>query len=331
MSLGEILDRTFQVYRPNFLVLAGIAVLPLTVQMAMYLICFPLEGLVRQMTISTTLQRQIIESYGWVATGFSSYFLNYMMWPIFCIVAGQILFGKCNLKAALVEGRSRWRGLLALAALFWILENRVPVWLHGRISRSWVAMPLWLSLIMSTIEGFALMAPLLLSVPAWTIERTNVTQSIARSWTLSKGAYGRMFIAILLNAVCYGSIASMIRVVIFLVFNLVARDGSISLMNSAWTYLPGYIASITTAPLIPIAITLFYFDQRIRKEGFDIEWMMQQAGMTVQRSPAEPAAVPEIAVGPSTLEAAVDRNVETIDLNAAAESSLKGTPEESNV
>jgi hypothetical protein len=25
---------------------------------------------------------------------------------------------------------------------------------------------------------------------------------------------------------------------------------------------------------------LFYYDQRIRKEGFDIEWMMQQAGLT---------------------------------------------------
>jgi hypothetical protein len=28
-----------------------------------------------------------------------------------------------------------------------------------------------------------------------------------------------------------------------------------------------------------IALTLLYYDQRIRKEGFDIEWMMQQASM----------------------------------------------------
>ena len=34
-----------------------------------------------------------------------------------------------------------------------------------------------------------------------------------------------------------------------------------------------------TNPIYGIALTVFYFDQRIRKEGFDIEWMMQQAGM----------------------------------------------------
>jgi hypothetical protein len=55
------------------------------------------------------------------------------------------------------------------------------------------------------------------------------------------------------------------------------------------------------APVYPIASTLFYYDQRIRKEGFDVEWMMQSAGMTEMAStPAagaesaapEPASVP---------------------------------------
>jgi hypothetical protein len=31
-------------------------------------------------------------------------------------------------------------------------------------------------------------------------------------------------------------------------------------------------------------LTLFYYDQRIRKEGFDIEWMMRSAGL---QKPAE--------------------------------------------
>ena len=33
-------------------------------------------------------------------------------------------------------------------------------------------------------------------------------------------------------------------------------------------------------PILAAGLTLFYFDQRVRKEGFDIEWMMQAAGMT---------------------------------------------------
>jgi hypothetical protein len=39
-------------------------------------------------------------------------------------------------------------------------------------------------------------------------------------------------------------------------------------------------AQIVLQPVSWIALVLFYYDQRIRKEGFDIEWMMEQAGMT---------------------------------------------------
>lgn len=294
MSLGEILDRTFQMYRSSFLAFVGIAVLPLSVQMALYLIGFPIEGLVRQTTISVILQREIIDGYGWIATRFSSYFLYYAMWPVFCVVAGQILFQeRCNIRAALLECRSRWRGLLALTVLFWLLENRVPSWLHGKMWRAWLTMPFWLSFLVSTVEGFALLAPLLLSVPAWTFERASIAESIARSWTLSKGAYGRMFIAVLLHAVCYRSITFMLSLIVYLVWILGNRDVLSGPMSSSWMFLPGYIASIFAAPLIPIAIALIYYDQRIRLEGFDIEWMMDAAGMTAKipdRNSAEEVA-----------------------------------------
>ena len=35
--------------------------------------------------------------------------------------------------------------------------------------------------------------------------------------------------------------------------------------------------------------TLFYYDQRVRKEGFDIEWMMQAAGL--RPAPEPPVGV----------------------------------------
>ena len=44
-------------------------------------------------------------------------------------------------------------------------------------------------------------------------------------------------------------------------------------------------------PIYGIALTVFYFDQRIRKEGFDIEWMMQQAGMLM--TPSRPESMPD--------------------------------------
>ena len=40
-----------------------------------------------------------------------------------------------------------------------------------------------------------------------------------------------------------------------------------------------------TLILCPIAITLFYYDQRIRHEGYDIERMMEEAGMIAPSTP----------------------------------------------
>jgi hypothetical protein len=75
---------------------------------------------------------------------------------------------------------------------------------------------------------------------------------------------------------------------------------------SAWvTALSNVIAFFTNSFLGPIGaagITLFYYDQRVRKEGYDIEWMMQAAGLTVADAPAEsalPAEVPQQTAGES--------------------------------
>ena len=46
--------------------------------------------------------------------------------------------------------------------------------------------------------------------------------------------------------------------------------------------------SALASPLFPIAITLIYYDQRIRHEGYDIVRMMETAGMnTIAALPAE--------------------------------------------
>jgi hypothetical protein len=54
------------------------------------------------------------------------------------------------------------------------------------------------------------------------------------------------------------------------------------------------VIGAVVGPLYPIAITLFYYDQRVRKEGFDVEWMMEAAGLIAPGSAAsgDAASVP---------------------------------------
>jgi hypothetical protein len=54
-----------------------------------------------------------------------------------------------------------------------------------------------------------------------------------------------------------------------------------------------FLINAFIGPIYAIGLTLFYYDQRIRKEGFDIEWMMQAAGLAPAPSAAPGFAVPE--------------------------------------
>jgi hypothetical protein len=54
-------------------------------------------------------------------------------------------------------------------------------------------------------------------------------------------------------------------------------------------------------PILGIAQVLFYYDQRIRQEGFDIEWMMLQAGLTPPAAPA-PVAAPWLPAAPRSIQ-----------------------------
>jgi hypothetical protein len=54
---------------------------------------------------------------------------------------------------------------------------------------------------------------------------------------------------------------------------------------------------IAIVPVPWIALVLFYYDQRVRTEGYDIEWMMQQAGLAQPPSIAPPADGMEAGTG----------------------------------
>jgi hypothetical protein len=82
-----------------------------------------------------------------------------------------------------------------------------------------------------------------------------------------------------------------------------AHAQTVGMAVSFITYSAYFAAKALTKPIYGIALTVFYFDQRIRKEGFDIEWMMRQAGMLVPPPALELAPkVPTPSPAPETLD-----------------------------
>ena len=64
---------------------------------------------------------------------------------------------------------------------------------------------------------------------------------------------------------------------------LLKNRGAITLTTQIVTSLGSSFSGAFVLPIYSIALTLFYYDQRIRKEGYDVEWLMEQAGMRAGR------------------------------------------------
>ena len=109
---------------------------------------------------------------------------------------------------------------------------------------------------------------------------------------LSKGTRGRIFVMYLL-VMALSMALSMVAAIPFLIIVAVASTTGSGTANPAALVaaevirvVVDFLLQVLVAPVSAVALVLFYYDQRIRKEGFDIEWMMQQAGLTPTASNA---------------------------------------------
>jgi hypothetical protein len=59
-------------------------------------------------------------------------------------------------------------------------------------------------------------------------------------------------------------------------------------------YLGDFVASTLAYPIATIAVSLIYYDQRVRKEAFDLQFMMEAMG---QAAPPPPPAAPAPNIG----------------------------------
>ena len=66
-----------------------------------------------------------------------------------------------------------------------------------------------------------------------------------------------------------------------------------SIAATIWIYIAGFLGETLAGPIITIALVLVYYDQRVRKEAFDLQLMMEAVGEQAQMQavPATPSAL----------------------------------------
>lgn len=134
-----------------------------------------------------------------------------------------------------------------------------------------------------------------LAVPACVVEKLKARAALRRSIDLSKGARGGIFVLGLLCVVIQVGLTG-IGLSAFVALALKNHY-----VLPAWARVLQLIVTFATntflAPIYATGLTLFYFDQRVRKEGYDIVRMMEAAGLaapsaaeaavSVEETPAE--------------------------------------------
>jgi hypothetical protein len=118
-----------------------------------------------------------------------------------------------------------------------------------------------------------------LAFPAIVIERFTPQASIERSINLGAGGRWRVFWGVIVPYVP----ALMLTYVVPGVMNALQNSNAFPALNSFLVAgingFVGLISALVFTPYVSIVLTLLYYDQRMRREGFDVEWMMQAAGL----------------------------------------------------
>jgi hypothetical protein len=321
MNLGEILDKTFQIYRAKFLVFAGIAALPALATAAVQFTSYFLWGTYPQGWLDVGFGLTTAELGSKLGFYHFSLFFQLLIWP--CIAYGTSLsysseLSTLTLRSALRAGFVGWRGLLGLAALLLLFTLLVPEVICSAVflaftyvcsevlkfNANQMDIVLTPATPLACIAGWVgigwMSAMLGCTIPGRTIEALPVIKSIRRGWRLSKGSRARILIAWLMPAIVGWVLVFIVSRVITLLMPSCASDPSsiiqyqskaigafmessgwcASPFSAEWLRIVSEAAIYTVlGPIYPIAVTLFYYDQRIRLEGYDIECMMKAAGL----------------------------------------------------
>jgi hypothetical protein len=121
------------------------------------------------------------------------------------------------------------------------------------------------------------------AMPASALESLTGWKSMGRSWRLTKKSRWRILVAWIMAVVCslvLEGVGAFLSWGIVTLFTPGHNAGSFNKeLYEVLVYFFYAIAAVVVGPLYPIAITLLYYDQRSRKEGYDVECMMEAAGL----------------------------------------------------
>ncbi len=313
LTTGEVLDNTFTLYRSRFWLFAGMACLSGAWQVV-------LQGL--QLLVHHLMLVRFGLRIANVGTQIGGGVTMILMLPVAAVVyaasvyaLGEVYLGRpVTAGQALATTRSKWLRYVGIAlwqgwsALWLPLVLVIPAVMLTVFAVRFSSIAAMSPIVRGLIAGLLFFLAILgggiygviayirnsLAVPAAVVETTGVRASMRRSKILAAGAKGRIFVVLLVAIALYMVVATLESPLLFLIARNPLQEHIIA---QAIILVVGFITQTLVSPVVIIGLTLVYFDQRVRKEAFDL--LMLLGPTDPAPGLAEPALEPEVIEEPA--------------------------------
>ena len=277
MPLPELLDELFRLYRRHFSLIVTVSLLVALpglvwslvtgiykLNSASYANLFTATG-----SATPTFNRQELANlFGLLALGVVGGFflLPISLGAVFRSITDVALGRPATIGSVLRQTLARYLPLLGLVALGFL------IWLGWFIA-------FIIGLVLLVLPGIAVLCAGVylgvrwsLSVAAMTAEDIGPIRGMGRSWNLVSGSWWRTFGILLIVGIMYLIISYGLLILFGVIAALVATGDFEAAVVQVGSTLLGAVLS----PIVYIAVTLLYFDLRVRKEGLDLDQLAQQ-------------------------------------------------------
>jgi Membrane domain of glycerophosphoryl diester phosphodiesterase len=295
LSLSELLDRTFTLYRNRFWLFCGIMVIPeiaIMICSLIVVVAFPIKMVsIAQSSqdpfaVFRTFQDRIVPSFLLIIA--QLFFQAFALGAVTVAVSELYLGRAVSIRGAYRMIRGKIFGLIGLIILLFLISFVflvgvfVAVGLVGGIASVALTQisPILsvIAILLLALGGFVLAAWLLMrfavSIPVFLLEQHGAVESMTRSGVLTRGNRGRILGAVLVMYI----VSFVVQSLFVLPFSILAFTYAVKGLLPVWIQagqsVAAAIAGTVAGPLFMITIALIYYDVRIRKEAFDLESMM---------------------------------------------------------
>jgi MFS family permease len=271
LSLGELLDRTFFLYRRHFLLFVGIAAIPYS----FFFVINLATALVPIFAGSDATGRVPPAGIAAAAIGGGLFALVAVFagGVAFLFSVGATVFAVSEIytgrQTTIRESLSRVRG--KTWTIFGVLFLSGLIIVGGFIAL--------------IIPGIYLMCRICVATPAALLEDIGPSDSIRRTFDLTRNFAGRAFMIYLLYFAMVWGVVAVFQFPFMLLLAVSAKQMQLRVLLTVLMQVGNFIGSVLVAPVSTIGFALFYYDLRVRKEAFDLQMMMQAIGADPMHPP----------------------------------------------